>query len=68
MRPAHNGRGTGADMAAERRLITYEDREQIEAGLNRGDRLAMSKAVFIAAIFLESRPACWMDLHTISPQ
>lgn len=27
-------------MAAERRPITYEDREQIEAGLNRGDRLA----------------------------
>lgn len=51
MRPAHNGRGTGADMATERRPITYEDREQIEAGLNRGDRLAMSKAVFIAAIF-----------------
>ena len=27
-------------MAAGRRPITYEDREQIEAGLNRGDRLA----------------------------
>ena len=27
-------------MAAERSPITYEDREQIEAGLNRGDRLA----------------------------
>ena len=32
---AHNGRRTGADMAAGRRPITYEDREQIEAGLNR---------------------------------
>ena len=27
-------------MSAERRPITYEDTEQIEAGLNRGDRLA----------------------------
>ena len=40
MRPAHSGRGTGADMAAGRRPITCEDRERIEAGLNRGDRLA----------------------------